>query len=136
MNHERRLILKMLADGKLSVDEADRLLSAIDGTPAGSNGDGTKVDPTLAFLSRVAQDLQKGLNDIGAQAGGEIRKMRDRLREQSGTLRSRLEEMRKNAQPGSEKPRNHTITVEVEEEPTTTSNKNKPEEEPRHDNNG
>ena len=136
MSNERRLILKMLADGKLSVDEAERLLSAIDGTPAGSNGDGTKVDPTVAFLSRVAQDLQKGLNDISTQAGGELRKMRDRLKEQSGTLRSRLEEMRKNAQPEPQNPRNHTITVEVEDETTTASNKPKPEEEPRHDNNG
>lgn len=134
MNDERRVILKMLAEGKLSVDEAERLLSAIDGAPAGHNGDAFKVDPTLAFLSRVAQDVQKGLSEIGTQAGGEFRKMRDRLKEQSGTLRSRLEEMRKNAQTGPQAPRNHTITVEVDEE-TTSADKRTPEGK-SHDNNG
>ncbi|MGZ6016767.1 MAG: SHOCT-like domain-containing protein [Phenylobacterium sp.] len=38
MNNDRRSVLQMLADGKISADEAERLLSALDrtgGSPAG-----------------------------------------------------------------------------------------------------
>ena len=42
MNEEKRKILDMLAQGKITVDEADRLLAAIGadtpGTPAGASG--------------------------------------------------------------------------------------------------
>jgi hypothetical protein len=122
MSEERRLILKMVAEGKLAVEEADRLLAAIGGEKAGNNGNNPRLDAAYDFLSRIAQDVQKGLNDVTNQPG--FRHVRDRLREGSDTLRARLEEMRRNAQPKPEKRREHTITVEVEEESaeSTTAN--------------
>ena len=47
MNEERKKILEMLADGKISVEEAERLLSAIsessEETPAGEKTDKTRL---------------------------------------------------------------------------------------------
>ncbi|MBM3215691.1 hypothetical protein FJZ36_12340 [Candidatus Poribacteria bacterium] len=116
MSAERKLILKMVADGKLAVDEADRLLAAIGGEKATGNGSSPKADAAYDFLARVAQDMQKGLNEIGSQASTEIKRVRDRLRERSDTLRQRLDEMRATSQPEPGKKRNHTITVEVDGE--------------------
>lgn len=96
MSEERRLILKMLVEGKLTVEEADRLLSAIEGTPP------EKEDPMTALLTRVAHEVQKNLNE----AGDELRKIREHLR-------TRLETRRK---------RNSTVTVEVEEEDSSHDN--------------
>lgn len=44
MNNDRRSVLQMLADGKINADEAERLLSALDG-PAFANAAETR--PTL-----------------------------------------------------------------------------------------
>lgn len=35
MSEERKRVLQMLAEGKISADEAERLLTALDGSPAG-----------------------------------------------------------------------------------------------------
>ncbi len=40
MNENRRQILEMLAAGKITADEAERLIAALEGPPAAGNGSG------------------------------------------------------------------------------------------------
>jgi hypothetical protein len=45
MNENRRQILEMLAAGKITADEAERLLSAIESGPRGTSGDLSPGEP-------------------------------------------------------------------------------------------
>jgi hypothetical protein len=62
MTEERRQILEMLAGGKISADEADRLLGAVQGGPATATA--TAIAPSKApkFI-RVMIDAKEGRND-------------------------------------------------------------------------
>ena len=58
MNEERRQILQMLADGKVTADEAERLLSALEGPdPAPAAGPVTRKGGRPKFL-RVVVDAE------------------------------------------------------------------------------
>ena len=59
MSENRRQILNMLAQGKITVDEAERLLSAVDREPAAFAGEPDEVRPTdkVKYL-RVVVDAQ------------------------------------------------------------------------------
>jgi hypothetical protein len=122
MSEERRLILKMVADGRLSVDEAERLLSAVEGGPKQAERFG---GAPYDFLSRTAREVQKGLLDIGVQAGEEWRRAREKLRERSEKLRRQLEEIQRQMKDQTattdRTSRDHTITVEVEDDEGDTS---------------
>lgn len=113
MSQERLLILRMIAEGKLSAEEGNRLIEALDagGHPNGKSGTG----PAYQVFTRTARDVRKGLEDIGQKAG-EI------LRERQNDLRSQVEEIKRNvgkaAKAGSSNAeRDHTITIEVEDDP-------------------
>lgn len=71
MSEERRLILRMLVEGKLTVEEADRLLAAVEGEPV--------RDPWKTLLSRLAH-----------KAGDEARRIRERLGGKTPPSRSTL----------------------------------------------
>lgn len=116
MSAERLLILKMVSDGKLSADEADRLLAAIQGEPARKSPNGNHTASPQEFLQRAAEEVKKGFQDFSAAATDEIQKISEKVLERSQTLRSRLEEMRQNAQSTPGKKRQHTITIEVEDD--------------------
>ena len=125
MSDERLMILKMVSDGKISPEEGDRLLSALDGTRTNRNGH-RPPESAADFLQRTAQEVQKGLQDFGTRAESGLRKAQSRFKEQSETLRSQLEEMlRATPQPTAKeknagaKKRNHTIVIEVEEDDET-----------------
>jgi len=67
MNEDRRQILEMLSTGKITTDEAERLLAALDKGPAAStageaSATGTKAQPK--YLRVVVQDEQ-GKNGRG-----------------------------------------------------------------------
>jgi hypothetical protein len=52
MNEERKKILEMLADGKISVEEAEKLLSAISES-SGETSEGEKIDKARLKYLRV-----------------------------------------------------------------------------------
>jgi len=59
MNENRRKILEMLATGKITAEEADRLLAAMEKTPEGSaSGNGTSSGPARKpqFLRVLVED--------------------------------------------------------------------------------
>jgi hypothetical protein len=60
MNENRRKILEMLATGKVTADEADRLLAAMEKAPADSGADGAPPRP-----ARKAQFLRVLVEDEG-----------------------------------------------------------------------
>lgn len=132
MSQERLLILRMIAEGKLSPEEGNRLLEALDGGRPNSNG---KASTGAAYqvFSRTARDVRKGLEDIGQKAT-EI------LRERQSDLRAQVDEIKRNvgaaAKPGStDDKRDHTITIEVEDEtPSNTTAGAGRREGPDHDN--
>jgi len=102
----------MIAEGKLSADEGNRLIEALDGGGHSNGKAGT--GPAYQVFSRTARDVRKGLEDIGQKAG-EI------LRERQNDLRAQVEEIKRNvgkaAKAGSSKSdRDHTITIEVEDD--------------------
>ena len=53
MNENRRQILEMLAEGKITADEAERLLAALDGGPAGEFSGSTKGSNGAAVKTRA-----------------------------------------------------------------------------------
>ena len=60
MTEERRQILEMLAEGKISADEADRLLGALGG--GGSTATAVQTRPLPKFI-RVMVDAKDGRHD-------------------------------------------------------------------------
>jgi|SaaInl7_150m_RNA_FD_contig_41_1723932_length_1232_multi_36_in_0_out_0_2 polyhydroxyalkanoate synthesis regulator phasin len=115
MSQERLLILRMIAEGKLSAEEGNRLIEALDG---GGHSNGKAASgPAYQAFSRTARDVRKGLEDIGQKAG-EI------LRERQNDLRSQVEEIKRNVGKAAKAnstnaDRDHTITIEVEDEPAS-----------------
>ena len=59
MNEHRRKILDMLAEGRISADEAERLLAALDKDPPAVTG-AAATRPSLKYL-RVVVDTDEGL---------------------------------------------------------------------------
>jgi hypothetical protein len=59
MTEERRQILEMLASGKITADEADRLLGAVQGAPALATAIATQTKPGPKFI-RVMVDAKEG----------------------------------------------------------------------------
>ena len=59
MNEHRRKILDMLAEGKISADEAERLLTALDKNPQAVSS-AAAARPNLKYL-RVVVDTDEGL---------------------------------------------------------------------------
>jgi len=60
MNENRRSILEMLASGKITADEADRLIAALDrGQPAGAGVETSEARPKPKYL-RVVVDTMEG----------------------------------------------------------------------------
>ena len=59
MTEERRQILEMLAEGKISADEADRLLGAADGGASTATATAVKTKPIPKFI-RVMVDGKDG----------------------------------------------------------------------------
>lgn len=128
MSQERLLILRMIAEGKLSPEEGNRLLEALDGERPHPNG---KASGGAAYqvFTRTARDVRKGLEDIGQKAG-EI------LRERQKDLRAQVEDIKRNVGKAakSEAGDDHTITIEVEEEtPANTTAASGRREETPHD---
>ena len=128
MNEERLLILKMVADGKLGPDEADRLIAALDGGAPPEADRRFAADMAYDLLSRTAKDLQKGVQDLSVRAEGELRRAHEHMRQREASLREQIESIAENfgRRPGSRKSksgtRGHpgaTIRVEVEEDDTT-----------------
>ena len=72
MSEDTKRILEMLASGKVTVDEADRLLRAIGASPAGSSPEapGQAERPPARYL-RIA--VQKGANECGPEKQVNIR---------------------------------------------------------------
>ena len=66
MTEERRQILEMLAEGKISADEADRLISALGGSSATASSTATATavqsKPLPKFI-RVMVDAKEGRHD-------------------------------------------------------------------------
>jgi SHOCT-like protein len=60
MTEERRQILEMLAAGKINADEADRLLSALQGEPAGASA--TEPTPLPKFLRVMIDSVNERKN--------------------------------------------------------------------------
>ncbi len=113
MSQERLLILKMIAEGKLSAEEGNRLIEALDG--GGHSNGNAGSGAAYQVFSKTARDVRKGLEDIGQKAG-EI------LRERQNDLRSQVEEIKRNVGKASKADssnagRDHTITIEVEDDP-------------------
>ena len=69
MSQERHRILQMLADGKLSVDEATQLLDAAGG-PVGPSAAGAIPADTPAGGSRQVKYLRITVDDPGDEAAG------------------------------------------------------------------
>jgi len=69
MNEHRRQILQMLADGKISADEAERLISAMEAPPAFStfsdnaSSGGGKVRPKYLRVLVDAEETKNGTYD-------------------------------------------------------------------------
>jgi polyhydroxyalkanoate synthesis regulator phasin len=131
MSQERLLILRMIAEGKLSPDEGNRLLEALDGDRVSSNG---KAGSAAAYqvFTRTARDVRKGLEDIGQRAA-------DILRERQKDLRAQVDDIKRNVANASKTGsgtdrRDHTITIEVEDdEPSNTAAGTGRREEPGYD---
>ena len=65
MNENRRQILEMLAAGKITADEAERLITALEQGPAtasGTNGAGPGVKTKPKYIRVVVDDNGKGTN--------------------------------------------------------------------------
>jgi|HubBroStandDraft_4_1064222.scaffolds.fasta_scaffold01333_10 hypothetical protein len=63
MNEHRRQILEMLSAGKITADEAERLLAAVEReTPAPSSGNGSQSPVSKAKYLRVLVDSENGGN--------------------------------------------------------------------------
>jgi hypothetical protein len=63
MNEHRRQILEMLSAGKITADEAERLIAALDnGASAGASGNGASAPATKAKYLRVLVDSENGGN--------------------------------------------------------------------------
>jgi polyhydroxyalkanoate synthesis regulator phasin len=64
MTEERRQILEMLAEGKISADEADRLLGALGGSSSTATATATAVQtkPLPKFI-RIMVDAKEGKHD-------------------------------------------------------------------------
>ena len=58
MNEDRRKILDMLATGKITADEAERLISAMEKEPEPPSGSNTKIKPK--YIRVVVDDNGKG----------------------------------------------------------------------------
>ena len=124
MNDERVLILRMVADGKLSPDEADRLLAALDGEAPKSGDRRFAADVAYDLLSRTARDLQKGVRDLGTKAEDELRRAHEQIREREASLREQIESIArtigKKAAGRSDERKQNTIHIGVEEEQAST----------------
>jgi hypothetical protein len=59
MTEERRQILEMLASGKITAEEADRLLGAVQSAPAAATATATQTRSTPKFI-RVMVDAKEG----------------------------------------------------------------------------
>ena len=72
MSEDTKKILELLASGKVTVDEADRLLRAIGAAPAGAKDEapGQAEKPAARYL-RIA--VQKGANACGPEKQVNIR---------------------------------------------------------------
>lgn len=72
MSEDTKRILEMLANGKVTVDEADRLLRAVGATPAGANPEapGQAEKPAARYL-RIA--VQKNAKECGPEKQVNIR---------------------------------------------------------------
>ncbi len=68
MNEQRKQILEMVAEGKITVDEAERLIDALDDTPAQNAGPPEPKPKRLKYL-RVLVDSR----DDGDQAHVNVR---------------------------------------------------------------
>ncbi len=66
MNENRRQILEMLAAGKITADEAERLIAALEKEPAASPGNGAHSGPKASpqFL-RVVVEAEEGKHGTG-----------------------------------------------------------------------
>jgi Asp-tRNA(Asn)/Glu-tRNA(Gln) amidotransferase B subunit len=62
MTEERRQILEMLAEGKISADEADRLLGAVQGGSSTATATAAAPSKPPKFI-RVMVDAKEGKND-------------------------------------------------------------------------
>jgi len=65
MNENRRQILEMLSAGKITADEAERLIAALEQTPSGasaSNGAAAGAKPKPKYIRVVVEDNGKGTN--------------------------------------------------------------------------
>lgn len=60
MNENRRQILEMLATGKISADEAERLISAIEQQPAAADSAEPGKKPKPKYIRVVVDDNGKG----------------------------------------------------------------------------
>ena len=63
MNENRRQILEMLAAGKITAEEAERLLAALDPEPVA-------WAPGIAGPPRTATDIGESGSEVSARAGG------------------------------------------------------------------
>jgi hypothetical protein len=65
MNDDRRAILQMLSEGKITTDEAERLLAALDGTAHASGATDTAIPANRRALKylRVAVDTDEPGDD-------------------------------------------------------------------------
>jgi hypothetical protein len=72
MSEDTKRVLELLASGKVTVDEADRLLRAIGAAPAGASAEapGQSEKPPARYL-RIA--VQKGANACGGEKQVNIR---------------------------------------------------------------
>ena len=72
MNEHRRQILQMLSEGKISADEAERLISALEAPPSFStfsdSGSSGAAKPRPKYL-RVLVDAEEGKGSSGAYDG-------------------------------------------------------------------
>ena len=128
MNEERLLILKMVANGKLTPDQGDRLIAALDGSAASASDRTVAADKAYDLLSRTAKDLQKGVQDLGTRAEGELRRAHEQLRRREASLREHVEGVaktfrkktptsaKKDANAGGH--RDDEIHIEVEDDDT------------------
>ena len=78
MNDNRRQILEMLAAGKITADEAERLLAALDSGPtpaaefAGSTSNGATVKTRAKYL-RVLVEADEGMTGLKGQTTVNVR---------------------------------------------------------------
>ena len=74
MTEERRKVLDMLAEGKVTVEEAERLLEALQDTPhvetRGGRGIGTLQDTLEGLGEEIGKGLEEGLEGLGESLSG------------------------------------------------------------------